>query len=383
MSKRDYYEVLGISKGASKDEIKKAYRTLARKYHPDVNQGSKEAEEKFKEVKEAYEVLSDDNLKARYDQFGHEGVKSDGFDFGGAGGFGGGGFGDFGGFGDIFDVFFGDQFSQRRRPPGPEQGDDVRADVEITFEEAAFGTEKEVRISRKEKCKVCSGTGAKPGTEPETCPTCSGSGQVKVSQRTPFGHFQSIRTCTQCNGSGTVISDPCQTCHGRGQKSKKRTIKVTVPAGVEDGMRLRVAAEGGSGLRGGPPGDLYVVLHVLPHKLFERRGNDIYCEFPISFAQAALGAEIQVPALKGMAKLKIPEGTQTDTVFRLRGHGIPHLKGGSRGDQLIKVKIAVPTGLSEEQKELLRQFDDTVDETNATPKEKGFFGRMKDAFMAN
>lgn len=379
MSKRDYYEVLGITKDATKEDIKKAYRKLARKYHPDVNQGDKSAEEKFKEVKEAYEVLSDENLRARYDHYGHEGVKNEGFEgFGGAGGFG-----DFGGFGDIFDVFFGDQFGQQRRRSGPEQGDDIRADLDLTFEEAAFGTEKEVRISRKEKCQVCSGTGAKPGTAPETCPTCHGSGQIKVAQRTPFGQFQSVRTCTQCSGSGTVIADPCQTCHGRGQVSKKRTIKVNVPAGVEDGMRLRVAAEGGSGLRGGPPGDLYVVLRVLPHKIFERRGNDIFCEYPISFAQAALGSEIEVPGLKGMAKLKIPEGTQTDTTFRLRGHGIPHLKGAGRGDQLVKVKIVVPTALTDEQKQLLRQFDATVDDSNVTPKEKGFFERVKDAFMAN
>lgn len=381
MSERDYYEVLGISRNASKDEIKKAYRSLARKYHPDLNQGDKSAEEKFKEVKEAYEVLSDDNMRARYDQYGHEGVKNEGF---GGGGFGGtGGFGDFGGFGDIFDVFFGDQFSQRRRPSGPEQGDDVKADLKITFEEAAFGTEKEVKISRKEKCHVCKGTGASPGTKPETCPTCHGSGQIKVSQRTPFGQFQSIKTCTQCSGTGTVIKNTCQVCHGKGQVSKKRTINVKVPAGVEDGMRLRIAAEGGSGVRGGPPGDLYVILHVMPHKIFERRGNDVFCEVPISYAQAALGSEIQVPSLNGMAKLKIPEGTQTDTTFRLRGYGIPHLKSANRGDQLIRVKIVVPTGLTEEQKELLRQFDDTVDDSNVTPKEKGFFERVKDAFTAN
>lgn len=379
MSKRDYYDILGISKDANKDEIKKAYRTLARKYHPDVNQGDKDAEEKFKEVKEAYEVLSDDNLRARYDHYGHEGVKSEGFEgFGGAGGFG-----DFGGFSDIFDVFFGDQFGQRRRPPGPEPGDDVRVDMEITFEEAAFGTEKDVKVSRKEKCTVCSGTGASPGTSPESCPTCNGTGQVKVSQRTPFGQFQSIRPCTQCEGSGKIIPNPCQTCHGRGQTNKKRTINVKVPPGVEDGMRLRVAAEGDSGLRGGPPGDLYVVLHVLPHKLFERRDNDVYCEYPITFAQAALGSEIEVPVLGATAKLRIPEGTQTDTVFRLRGYGIPHLKGSRRGDQLVKVKVVVPTSLSEEQKELLRQFDNTVDESNITSKEKGFFERVKDAFMAN
>ena len=381
MSKRDFYNVLGISKDASKEEIKKAYRSLARKYHPDVNQGEKGAEEKFKEVKEAYEVLSDENLRARYDQYGHEGVKSDGFE--GFGGGGAGGFGDFGGFGDIFDVFFGDQFNQRRRPPGPEQGDDIRAELELTFEEAAFGVEKEVKISRREKCRVCSGTGASPGTEPQTCTACNGSGQVKVAQKTPFGQFQSIRPCTQCSGTGTIVTDPCQTCHGRGQVSKKRTINVKVPSGVEDGMRLRVAAEGGSGVRGGPPGDLYVFLHVLPHKLFERRGNDVFCEYPISFAQAALGCELEVPCLNGTAKLRIPEGTQPDTTFRLRGHGIPQLKGANRGDQLVKVKVVVPTALSEEQKRLLMQFDDTVDESNATAKEKGFFERVKDAFMAN
>jgi molecular chaperone DnaJ len=378
MSKRDYYDILGVSKGASKEEIKKAYRSLARKYHPDVNQGDKNAEEKFKEVKEAYEVLSDDNLRARYDQFGHEGVKSEGFEgFGGAGGFG-----DFGGFGDIFDVFFGDQFGQRRRSNGPEQGEDIRAELELTFEEAAFGVEKEVKINRKEKCRVCSGTGASPGSSPKTCPSCHGSGQIKVSQRTPFGQFQSIRTCSQCSGAGTIISDPCQTCQGKGRVNKRRTIKVKVPAGVEDGMRLRVAAEGGSGLRGGLPGDLYVFLNVKPHEIFERQGNNVFCECPISFAQAALGGEIEVPSLDGKVKMKIPEGTQTDTVFRLRGHGIPHLKGSSRGDQLVKVKVVVPTGLTEEQKELLRQFDDTVDDTNVAGKEKGFFKRVKDAFMA-
>ena len=377
MSKRDYYDVLGVSKGASKEEIKKAYRKLARKYHPDVNQGDKAAEEKFKEVKEAYEVLSDDNLRARYDRFGHEGVKSDGFEgFGGAGGF------DFGGFGDIFDVFFGDHFGQRQRPRGPEQGDDIRADLELTFEEAAFGVEKEVKVTRKEKCRICKGTGASPGSGPQTCPTCHGSGQIKISQRTPFGQFQSIRTCSQCSGEGTIISDPCRTCHGKGQVNKKRTIKVKVPSGVEDGMRLRVAAEGNSGLRGGPPGDLYVFLRVKPHKFFERRGNNVFCEYPISFVQAALGCEIEVPTLDGTAKMRIPEGTQTDTVFRLRGHGIPHLKGSSRGDQLVKVKVVVPTGLTEEQKELLRQFDDTIDDSNTVGKEKGFFERVKDAFMA-
>lgn len=382
MSKKDYYEVLGISKGADKDEIKKAYRSQARKYHPDVNQGDKGAEEKFKEVKEAYEVLSDDNLRARYNRYGHEGVNKDGFEgFGGAGGFGGGA--DFGGFSDIFDVFFGDQFSSPRKPPGPEPGDDIRVDLDVTFEESAFGTDKDVKVSRKEKCSVCSGTGASPGTSPETCPTCNGIGQVKVSQRTPFGQFQSVRPCTQCDGSGKIVSNPCQTCHGKGQRNKKRTINVKVPPGVESGMRLRVSAEGDSGIRGGPPGDLYVVVNVLPHKIFQRRRDDVFCEYPISFAQAALGSEIEVPVLKGTAKLKIPEGTQTDTTFRLKGHGMHKLKGSNRGDQLVKVKVVVPTSLSEDQKDLLRQFDDTVDASNATSNEKGFFERVKDAFKAN
>lgn len=376
MAKRDYYEVLGVPKNASKEEIKKAYRTLARKYHPDVNQGDKGAEEKFIEVKEAYEVLSDENLKARYDQYGHEGVKSEGFEgFGGAGGF------DFGGFGDIFDVFFGGQGGQQRRSQGPMQGGDARADLNLSFEEAAFGVEKDVQVNRKEKCKVCSGTGAKPGTAPKTCPSCHGSGQIKVAQRTPFGQFQSIRPCNQCGGSGTVIEEPCQTCHGKGHVNKKRTINVKVPAGVEDGIRLRVAAEGDSGIRGGPPGDLYVFLHVAPHKLFERRDDNIHFEIPVSFAQAALGCEIQVPSLDGDVSLKIPAGTQPGTTFRMRGYGIPHLKGGSRGDQMVKVRVVTPTNLTEAQKQLLKQFDESYDETAQTSKEKGFFERVKDAFM--
>ena len=375
MAKRDYYEVLGVSKSSSKDEIKKAYRTLARKYHPDVNQGDKNAEEKFKEVKEAYEVLSDDNLKARYDQYGHDGVKSEGFEgFGGAGGF------DFGGFENIFDVFFGGQAGPRRSH-GPMQGGDARADLNLTFEEAAFGVEKEVQTNRKEKCTVCSGTGAKPGTSPKTCPACHGSGQIKVAQRTPFGQFQSIRPCNQCNGSGTVIEEPCQTCHGKGQVNKRRTIKVKVPPGVEDGIRLRVAAEGDSGIRGGPPGDLYVILHVAPHKLFERRGYDIHFEIPLSFTQAALGCEMEVPSLDGNVELKIPEGTQSGTTFRLRGYGIPQLKGASRGDQMVKVRVVTPTKLTEEQTQLLRHFDDSYDEAAQAVKEKGFFERVKDAFM--
>jgi len=382
MDKKDYYEVLGVPRNASKEEIKKAYRKLARKYHPDVNPGDKEAEKRFKEVKEAYEVLSDDNLRARYDQFGHRGVDSEGGfgDFGGFGGFGETGTG-FGGFEDIFDIFFGGDFGVQRRRKGPQQGRDIRADVEISFEEAAFGVDKKVKVTRNEKCDTCGGTGAEPGTHPTTCPRCNGSGQIRVSQKTPFGHFQSIRTCNYCGGEGTVITTPCRECRGKGQVQKRRTISVKIPPGVDNNSRLRVAAEGDSGINGGPPGDLYVYISVKPHKFFKRRDYDVLYELPISFVQAALGCELKVPTLDGEVTLKIPEGTQPDTTFRLRGRGIPHLKGSSRGDQLVKVKVITPTNLTEEQKQILRQFDATCDETNHRIKDKGFFQRVKDAFM--
>ncbi len=376
MSKRDYYEVLGVSKDADPSEIKKAYRRLARKYHPDVNPGDKEAEQKFKEVKEAYEVLGDADKRARYDQFGHAGTDDNGF-----GGFGGGA-GDFSGFGDIFDMFFGGGFggTQARRN-GPRQGADLKTQVEITFEEAAFGVEKEILVSRLETCPECGGSGAEPGTHPDTCPVCKGSGQIRVGQKTPFGMFQTVKTCHNCHGEGKVIKTPCKECHGQGRVRRQRKIKVKVPAGVDTGSRLRVAAAGESGVNGGPPGDLYVFLRVKPHKHFTREGNDVIYEQPITFAQAALGCDLQVPTLDGKVSLKIPEGTQTGTSFRLKGKGFPRLQGYGRGDQHVKVRVITPAHLTDSQKELLRKFDGTCTKRNHQAREKGFFEKMKDAFM--
>lgn len=374
MAKRDYYEVLGVSREASADEIKKAYRKLARQYHPDANPDSKEAEAKFKEVAEAYEVLSDSEKRAGYDRFGHAAGNGQGFG-GFSGGFGGA---DFGGFSDIFDMFFGGSGGRRRN--GPEKGSDLRIDVEMSFKEAAFGLEKDLKVPRIETCGTCNGSGAAPGTKVDTCPVCSGTGQVQYAQSTPFGRIVQSRTCDRCRGNGKLIEKPCATCHGAGQVRKTRNIHVKIPAGVDTGTRLRVAGEGEAGLRGGPRGDLYVYIHVRPHKIFKRDGNDVICEIPISFAQAALGDEIDVPTLEETATVKIPEGTQHGTIFRLRGKGIPDVSGYGRGDQHVIVKVVTPTKLNDEQKLLLRQFaqlsGDSLRET-----EKGFFEKVKDAFM--
>ncbi|MCX7780709.1 MAG: molecular chaperone DnaJ [Negativicutes bacterium] len=378
MSKRDYYEVLGVNKGASDDEIKKAYRKLARKYHPDVNRDNpKEAEEKFKEVNEAYEVLSDPNRRAQYDQFGH--AAFDGAQ--GAGGFGGFGGAAAGGFSDIFDMFFGQSgfgFGGRRNY-GPEKGADLRFDMEITFEQAAFGIETEVTLPRTEECQTCQGTGAAPGTHPETCPQCRGTGQVQVTQNTPFGRMVNVRTCERCRGEGKIILSPCRDCSGKGKIRRQRKIKVKIPAGVDNGSRLRVAHEGESGVRGGPPGDLYVYIFVKPHKLFTREGDDVICEVPISFVQAALGDEIEVPTLDGKVKLRIPEGTQPGAVLRIKDKGIPHLRGHGRGDQHVKVKVVIPKKLTDRQRELLVELAKAGSD-DINPEQKGFFQKMKDAF---
>jgi molecular chaperone DnaJ len=380
LAKRDYYEVLGVSREATEDEIKKAYRKLARKYHPDVNKEDKDAAEKFKEINEAYEVLKDPEKRARYDQFGHAGVGQGGFDAGDFGGFGGfGGFGDFGSdiFDDIFDIFGGSFGRSRRR--GPTRGADIRYDLEITLEEAAFGAEKEVEIFRMESCKNCNGTGAKPGTMPKTCPSCGGSGQVRRVQNLGPMQFTNVTTCTNCGGRGTIIEEPCPKCHGRGQSKVGRKIKIKVPAGVDTGSQLRMSGEGEPGELGGPPGDLYVVIRVKPHKLFVRQGDDLIYQAPISFVQATLGDEIDVPTLEEKVKLKIPEGTQPGTRFRLRSKGIPHLRGYGRGDLIVQVEVVIPKKLNDKQKELLVKFAKISGE-DIKPTSKGLFRKMKDAF---
>lgn len=371
MSKRDYYEVLGVSREASADEIKKAYRKLARQYHPDANPGDSNAEEHFKEVAEAYEVLSDPEKRENYNRFGHAGANGQGF--GGFGGFNA----DFGGFGDIFDMFFGGGGRQRR---GPEKGADLRVDVEISFKESAFGVEKDIKVPRSEECGTCGGTGAAPGTSAKSCPACNGTGQLQFAQSTPFGRIIQNKTCDRCRGAGKIIEKPCATCHGAGQVRRSRNIHVKIPAGVDSGTRLRVTGEGESGLRGGPRGDLYVYIYVKPHKIFFREGNDVICEVPLSFSQAALGDEIEVPTLDGAAKLKIPESTQHGTVFRLRGKGIPDVHGYGRGDQHVRVKVVTPSKLTDKQKEALREFARSCGEMPSEV-EKGFFDKVKDAFM--
>lgn len=374
MSKRDYYEVLGIDRNASEEEIKKAYRKLARQYHPDVNKAA-DAADKFKEAKEAYEVLSDSQKRATYDQFGHVDPNQ------GMGGFGGGGFGDMGGFGDIFDMFFGGGAS-RRNPNAPQRGSDLQYTMTIEFKEAVFGKETEITIPRTEECSHCHGSGAKPGTRPETCATCRGTGQQEVVQNTAFGRIVNRRVCSSCHGQGQIIRDKCGECHGTGKVKRERKINVKIPAGVDDGAQLRISGEGESGLRGGPPGDLYVVLRVKPHDFFEREGDDIYCEVPLTFGQAALGDEIEIPTLTEKVKLKIPAGTQTNTYFRLKGKGVPRLRGYGQGDQHVKVVVVTPTNLTEEQKELLRQFSGLGGE-QMNEHQESLFDRMKKAFRGD
>ncbi len=375
MSKRDYYEVLGVSNSASKDEIKKAYRKLSKKFHPDINK-EPGADEKFKEVKEAYEVLSDDQKRAQYDQFGHVDPNQG---FGGGADFGGG----FGGFEDIFNSFFGGGGGRRRDPNAPRQGADLQYTMTLKFEEAVFGKETDIEIPREEECDTCDGTGAKPGTKVETCKHCHGSGQMSVEQNTPFGRIVNRRVCHYCNGTGKEIKEKCPTCSGTGKVTRRNKIHVKIPAGVDDGQQLRVAGKGEAGINGGPPGDLYIVFHIRSHEFFERDGDDIYCEMPITFVQASLGDEVEVPTLHGKVKLKVPAGTQTGTKFRLKGKGVPNVRGYGIGDQHVHVRIVTPTKLSEKQKQLLRDFADVSGQTPLGEHEESFFSKVKRAFKGD
>ena len=370
--KRDYYEVLGIQKGASEDEIKKAYKKLARKYHPDMNPGDKEAEEKFKEVNEANEVLSDPEKKARYDQFGFAGVDPN-YGAGAGGGAYGGGF-DFGDLGDIFGSFFGGGFGggQRRNPNAPQRGESIRASVSVSFTEAAFGCEKSVTLERSEQCPTCKGNGCAPGTTPEICPDCHGTGTVQTRRQTPMGVFASNGPCRKCGGTGRLIHQPCPDCRGTGAVRKRKTIKVNIPAGIDHGQTISLRGQGNAGRNGGPAGNLLITVMVQPHELFRRDGVDVFCEAPITFAQAVLGAELEIPTIDGKVKYSIPEGTQTGTVFRLKGKGIPVLNGRGRGDQYVTVTIETPRNLNKEQKEALRRFSETLGESNYE-KRKSFF----------
>ncbi|QZY56541.1 molecular chaperone DnaJ [Crassaminicella profunda] len=375
MSKRDYYEVLGVDKGADEQTIKRAYRKMAMKYHPDRNPGDTQAEEKFKEANEAYEILSDQNKRARYDQFGHAGVDGNAQGgFGGASGFGG--FEDI--FGDIFDMF-GGGFSSSRRKAGPKKGDDLKYELPISFEEAAFGVEKEITIKRHENCSTCNGTGAKPGTSKKTCSKCNGTGEVRYATRTPLGQFVNVKPCDACNGEGHIIEKPCEKCHGTGKELKQKKIQIKVPAGVDTGSVIPLRGEGEPGEKGGPSGDLYIVLRVRPHGIFKRDGNDVICEIPITFVQATLGDELVVPTLDGKIKYNIAEGTQSGTIFRIKGKGIPSLRGYGRGDLYVKVIVEVPKKLNEKQKELLKQFADIMGE-DVHEQRKSFFHKVKEVF---
>ena len=373
--KRDYYEVLGVEKGASGDEIKKAYRKLAKKYHPDLNPNDKEgAEAKFKEATEAYEVLSDDNKRRQYDQFGHAAFDQT------AGGYGGGA--GFDGFdmGDSFSTFFGGGFGgQRQNPNAPQRGRDIAYNIDLTFEDACFGTEREITINHLDKFEECNGSGAAKGSSPTTCPTCHGTGQVKTVQRTPLGNFQSVRTCSSCGGKGTIIKEPCRKCGGKGTVRNGKKVRVKIPAGIDNGQQVYVRNEGDAGANGGPNGDLILNVRVKPHKIFIRQGYDVLCDYPISFVQATLGAEVQVPTIDGKVSYTIPEGTQTGTVFRLKGKGIQKVNSTQRGDQYVTIKIEIPKDLSESQKDILRHFDEKVDSSKYKQR-KSFFEKMKEMF---
>ena len=375
--KRDYYEVLGVEKGASEDEIKRAYKKLARKYHPDMNPGDKEAEEKFKEINEANEVLSNPDKRQKYDQFGFAGVDPN-YGAGQGGGYGAGGF-DFGDLGDIFGSFFGGGFGggqARRNPNAPQRGESIRMNLTISFEEAAFGCEKEISIERVEQCDTCRGTGCEKGTTAEVCPDCRGTGMVQQRRQTPLGFMSTSAPCGRCGGKGRIIHQPCKACHGSGQLRRRKTLKVTIPAGIDNGQTISLRGQGNAGRNGGPAGDLLIVIAVRPHEIFRREGTSVLCEAPITFTQAVLGAELEIPTIDGKVKYSIPEGTQSGTTFRLKGKGIPGLNGRARGDQYVTVYIETPRNLNREQKEALRKFSDTLGESNYEQR-KSFFGKFK------
>lgn len=396
-NQQDLYAILGLNKNATDDEIKKAYKKLAKKYHPDLNRDKSEEEKKaaeaqMKKINVAYDILKDPDKRARYDQFGFAAFQQGG---GGGGAGGKGGFGDFDindindifggaggfGFGDIFDQFFGagGRHSSSRKA-GPERGADLRYDLNLNFEDAAFGKKMKIKIPRMETCKDCNGTGAAPGYTPETCPDCHGTGMRQTATRTPFGVIANARPCEKCHGSGTIIKNPCSHCHGGGKIRVERDIELVIPKGVDTGTRLRIQGGGQAGERGGKPGDLFVYLNVKPHPIFTREGTSVHCEIPISFVQAALGASVEAPTIDGKVELKIPEGTQSGTILKIRGKGIPDLRGDGRGDEFVRIKVLTPQNLSSRQKKLLQEFEDgSIDSTN-NPEKKTFFNKLKELF---
>lgn len=379
--KRDYYEALGLEKGASDDQIKKAYRKMAKKYHPDLNPDDKVAEQNFKEVSEAYEVLSDGEKRSRYDQFGHAGVDPS---YGAGGGYGGG-FGGAGGFsdlGDIFESFFGGGGGfggGRSNPNAPRKGADVQMRLTLDFMEACHGTKKTVTFDRQESCSACHGSGSEPGHQVETCPECHGTGQVTVLQRTPLGSMRTQRACSRCNGKGKIISHPCTTCHGSGRQTKSHSFDVTIPAGIDQGQILPARGKGHAGTNGGPAGDVFITIAVRGDSLFKRDGNDIWCDVPLTFYQAVVGDEVTVPTIDGKVKYNVPAGTQPGTVFRLRGKGVQRVQSYGKGDHFLKVTIDVPQQLNKDQKQALKAFEESLGEKQYQ-KRKGFFDRLKESF---
>ena len=378
-NKRDYYEVLGVKKDATDAELKKAYRKMAVKYHPDQNPGDKDAEEKFKEVNEAYEVLSDSQKRAQYDQFGHAAFEQGGM--GGGGGFYSGQGFDMGDLGDIFGSMFGfgGFGGGGAKRNGPRRGKDVNVSIQLTFEEAVFGCKKEISIAIYDECETCHGTGAKAGSHPESCPTCHGTGQERVMQQSMFGSVTSVRTCSKCGGTGKVVKDPCNTCHGSGKVAAKKTLEVSIPMGIDDDQSFALRGMGDAGANGGPAGDVIVMVTVRPSEVFQRDGYDVWVTVPITYSQAVLGDTVQVPSIDGKVEYTVPEGTQSGTTFRLRGKGIQYLNGRGRGDMYVKCEVEIPKKLNKTQREALKKFEGTLKEENYE-KRKGFFKKLKDMF---